>query len=151
MASNIFNQDDYENLLSRIEGLNVNSRRGWGSMNINQMLVHCSNQLKLGLGLIEQSDFEGYSFLRTGFGRWLFLFALPWTRGLPTPNKMNMIEAKISVGDLESERKTLLYLLDQVQNNPKLLPHPFFGTLDKKNWGRLIWKHLDHHLRQFGT
>ncbi|WP_083836419.1 DUF1569 domain-containing protein [Nitritalea halalkaliphila] len=29
-------------------------------------------------------------------------------------------------------------------------PHPFFGPLNKKEWGIVLFKHSDHHLRQFG-
>ena len=28
--------------------------------------------------------------------------------------------------------------------------HSFFGRLSGDEWGRLMYKHLDHHLRQFG-
>ena len=30
-------------------------------------------------------------------------------------------------------------------------PHPFFGRMTGEEWDRLLWKHLDHHLRQFGV
>ena len=29
-------------------------------------------------------------------------------------------------------------------------PHPFFGKLTPDEWAQLMYKHLDHHLRQFG-
>ncbi|WP_424351099.1 DUF1569 domain-containing protein [Lutimonas sp.] len=28
--------------------------------------------------------------------------------------------------------------------------HPFFGELNREEWARLVYKHLDHHLKQFG-
>ena len=31
------------------------------------------------------------------------------------------------------------------------LPHPFFGPLSSEEWQALQWRHLDHHLRQFGA
>lgn len=30
-------------------------------------------------------------------------------------------------------------------------PHPFFGKLTSEEWDILQWKHMDHHLRQFGA
>jgi hypothetical protein len=30
-------------------------------------------------------------------------------------------------------------------------PHPFFGSLTPRAWSRGMYKHLDHHLRQFGV
>ena len=29
--------------------------------------------------------------------------------------------------------------------------HSFLGRLSGEEWGRMMWKHLDHHLRQFGA
>ena len=29
--------------------------------------------------------------------------------------------------------------------------HAFFGKLTGEEWGRLMHKHIDHHLRQFGA
>ena len=30
-------------------------------------------------------------------------------------------------------------------------PHSFFGKLTPEQWASQMWKHLDHHLRQFGV
>jgi transposase InsO family protein len=30
-------------------------------------------------------------------------------------------------------------------------PHSFFGPLTPEEWAILMYKHLDHHLRQFGV
>jgi hypothetical protein len=30
-------------------------------------------------------------------------------------------------------------------------PHSFFGRLTPEEWAILMYKHLDHHLRQFGV
>jgi len=30
-------------------------------------------------------------------------------------------------------------------------PRCFFGKLSGKEWGELMYKHIDHHLRQFGA
>lgn len=29
--------------------------------------------------------------------------------------------------------------------------HPFFGKMTGEDWGHLMYKHLDHHFRQFGV
>lgn len=150
MASNIFNPSDYQGVLNRINSLSKDNKRKWGTISLNQMLAHCSLQLKLGLGIIEQTGFEGSSIMRTWFGRWSFFYVMPWTKGLPTPSKMDIIKNKIPSHEFESEKKELLELLKQVQKNQNLNPHPFFGLTSQKDWGRLIWKHLDYHLKQFG-
>ncbi len=150
MASNIFYKQDYQNILNRINALLKDNQRKWGNMSLNQMLEHCSIQLKLGLGMIEQNDYEGPSIQRTWFGRWSFLYVLPWPKGLPTPSKMNVINNQIDSIGFDEGKKQLLSLLEEVQSRPNLRLPPFFGPLSKKDWGRLIWKHIDHHLKQFG-
>lgn len=149
MTQNIFNKDDYSKILDRITVLNELSQRKWGTMTINQMLQHCAIQLKLALGLNNQSGFEGPSIMRTRIGRWLVIYVVPWSKGLPTPTKMNLINSKVSHFDFKKEQESLLELLDRVYYDRNLYPHPFFGKLNEKDWGRLIWKHLDHHLKQF--
>jgi hypothetical protein len=41
-------------------------------------------------------------------------------------------------------------LMGRMAATPLSTIHPFFGPLTHAGWGRLAWKHLDHHLRQFG-
>ena len=150
MAANIYNPQDYQTIIRRIEALSESKQRKWGTMTIGQMLQHCSRQLQSGLGELEYTQLEGSPLLRTGLVRWLALYAMPWSKGLPTASKMNMKKQGIVADDFQAERENLLSLLARIQEEPNLQPHPLFGTLGQKDWGRLIWKHLDHHLKQFG-
>jgi hypothetical protein len=45
---------------------------------------------------------------------------------------------------------TVEQLIGRLATTPTTATHPFFGPLTHGGWGRLAWKHLDHHLRQFG-
>lgn len=150
MASNIFNQQDYQVILRRISTLSSGNQKKWGKMNLNQMLKHCSIQLKLGLGHVEQPGYEGPAIQRSWFVYKSFLYVIPWPKGLPTPSKMNIVKNNIPSLQFTEEKKQLIKLLGEVQSNSNLRPHPFFGPLNQKDWGRLIWIHLDHHLKQFG-
>jgi hypothetical protein len=57
--------------------------------------------------------------------------------------------------DVEVERTRLRNLIDRfVANGPSVCtthPHSFFGPLTPQQWSILMYKHLDHHLRQFGA
>lgn len=150
MTADIFDRADYKAIIERIDRISANSTRRWGTMSVVDMLEHCSMQLKLALGQEQQSDTEGPAIMRTAVGRWLLLYVLPWTRGLPTPTKMNMTEKSVNATALADNKQQLLQLLQQVQQTQTLKAHPFFGALNRPDWGRLIWKHLDHHLKQFG-
>jgi hypothetical protein len=151
MAANIFNQKDYADIKNRINQLNAQSQRQWGKMSLPQTLEHCSIQLKKALGIIPESAYEGPAMYRTSFGRWLLFYAMPWPKSAATPSQMNMLQNGSTVADIQDSKRALLGLLEKVQSQDHLNTHPFFGKMGKKDWGRLIWKHLDHHLRQFGN
>ena len=150
MKANIYNQADYEGIWNRIESLGAANQRKWGKMTLPQMLEHCILQLKMGLGDVA-SEPEGSFFMRTNVGRWFILDLIPWPKGLPTPSKMNLVKNEVLVSDFQVHKHSLLQLLEQVKEGPDLGPHPFFGAMNRRYWGRLIWKHLDHHLRQFSA
>ena len=54
-------------------------------------------------------------------------------------------------GDVEQQKEEWINTLEQYAdyNNPIFI-HPFFGPMTKEQVGRFVYKHTDHHLRQFG-
>ncbi len=74
----------------------------------------------------------------------------PWKKNLPTMKQFKETTPR----DFEIERKKLNELLDELEsqrerNNWKA--HPTFGEMTKEQWGKMQYKHLDHHLRQFNA
>ncbi len=151
MAANIFTSEDYTSIINRIYNISVNSTRKWGTMSAPEMLKHCSLQLQMGLNQIPFTGYEGSFVLKTAIGQYIALYLAPWRFGVTSPTRMNVKTNNIAVQEVEIEKKTLLDLLAQVQQVNTLSSHPLLGKLNKKNWGRLIWKHLNHHLKQFGA
>ncbi len=149
MASNIFTDADYHAIVQRINYLTPQGKRRWGKMNLPQMLQHCAIQLKLALGNLPGTKPESTFLFRTAVVRWLSLYIIPWPKGFETPSVMNMLTNNMSVESLDIEKAQLLDLLQQIIQKQSLARHPFYGLLSKKDWGRLIWVHLDHHLKQF--
>ena len=147
---NILNNADYSEIVNRIKDLSEPNVRLWGNMDIQQMLFHCTTQLKITLGEISHKQ-EGASFLRSKLGKWLLFSTIPWPKGSETPSKMNVETASYSVSDIETGKNELMNYLEKVRHQKHLKAHPFFGELSRKEWGRLIYKHLDHHLKQFGS
>jgi hypothetical protein len=80
----------------------------------------------------------------------LILYVLPFPKGAPTAPGL-LPEAAES---LEEERAALLALLDRIGSGPLDGPgpeHPLFGPLSWREWGVTTFKHVDHHLKQFGA
>jgi hypothetical protein len=55
------------------------------------------------------------------------------------------------ITDFESDKHLLLIRIKEFTSATSFSPHPFFGKLGNKDWGRLAWKHINHHLVQFGA
>jgi len=147
---NILNETDYTEIKNRIQALSSASVRRWGKMDLRQMLVHCTTQLKIAVGEVSFHA-QGPSFMRSGLGKWMLFSTVPWPKGAQTPAEMNADLANFSLTDIETEKKDLLYYLEKAKAQEQLNPHPFFGDLNRNEWARLIYKHLDHHLKQFSS
>ncbi|TAH20110.1 MAG: DUF1569 domain-containing protein [Cytophagales bacterium] len=149
--ANIFNTQDYELIVKRIHSLTDGAQAQWGIMNLAEMLEHCTIQLKMALFEIKGAKNEGSFILRTMLGRWVGLYGPKWQKGAITPSQMNVKKQSIGNEPTTTKISTLLLYLEKVRKQEKFQAHPLFGELNKEDWGRLIWKHLDHHLSQFGA
>jgi Protein of unknown function (DUF1569) len=136
-------------LRERILSLSAASTRKWGKMDLQQMLVHCTAQLKLAVGEMT-SQMQGPALMRTGLGKWILFSVLPWPKGSMTPIEMKAEANRSLITDIDTGKGILLSYLEKTRNLESLKPHPFFGSLNRDEWARLIYKHLDHHLKQFG-
>jgi hypothetical protein len=148
--NSLFNQKDREALSQRVAALEPGATRQWGKMNPAQMLLHCAVFLEGAIGdrPVKQA-FLGK--VLTPFIRRLALGARPFRRTGPIDPTYVVADAR----GFEVERARLATLIDRfIQRGPDTVAkatHPFFGRLNGDEWGRLMYKHLDHHLRQFGV
>ena len=136
---------------TRISKLTSASPRQWGKMTPGQAMAHCSIGLEHALGISKPPRvFIGYIF--GPLVRWLaFKDDAPMKKNSPTAPVMLMREDR----DMETEQAKLMTLVNQFVSSGRggctTHPHAFFGKLTPDQWGVLMYKHLDHHLRQFGV
>lgn len=146
----VFNSADRDALVARFHKLEPASTRQWGKMNPAQMLTHCTRALEAGAGVTTAKQaFLGK--IVTPLIRKSVFGEKPFGRNSPTDPKFVVSDER----DFEAERKRLLEVLALfVQRGPEGATnrmHSFFGKLKGEEWGILTYKHLDHHLRQFGV
>lgn len=146
--NNIFDLFHTEEILQRIDKLSVYSQPKWGKMDVAQMLAHCSAFQDIAIG----NSFPPRSLL----GRFIGRIAKPvFYNDKPLPTNMSTIPTLIITDkrNFEIERGKLIQKIKTFQKNgPEnctIHPHPFFGKLTPEQWGKGIFKHLDHHLQQF--
>ncbi len=140
---------DRDALIARIERLSPDANAVWGCMNAPQMLAHCADALRMGLGDLSVKP-KHATIPRMALFKWLFLNVLPFPKGAPTAKEL----ISRAPETWEVERSQLIDLMKRAGGDDVRsvsAEHPIFGPLTRAQWGQLAWKHLDHHLRQFGA
>jgi hypothetical protein len=148
---NLFEAATVEEVKERLVHLRPDSGRLWGKMNAAQAVAHCSAGLELAVGDRLPP--------RKLLGRIIGGLVKPMALGNDEPMRRNTPTVKDLVvkdeRDLEMERKRLSALIDRFAaagpGGCTTHPHSFFGRLTPQEWAVLMYKHLDHHLRQFGV
>ena len=144
----IFDQTSRDGLLSRMQSVTAESQPRWGKMNAEQMLAHLVEAMRMGLG--ELSPKPKKIILRYPPFRQLFVYWLPWPKGAPTAKELLPSDRR-SVDDSKRELVRLVTAIAERQSAKDWPDHPAFGKLSGRGWGVLGWRHIDHHLRQFGV
>ncbi|HSY35728.1 MAG TPA: DUF1569 domain-containing protein [Acidobacteriaceae bacterium] len=148
---NLFDANDLEALKARIARLRPDSDRQWGTMTAAQALAHCSLGMQMATGEIRPP--------RKLIGRILGPLIKPKVVADEQPMRRNSPTTKELVvlrhPDFAAEQLRLTALLDKffAAGPPGCTPHPhpFFGPMTPHEWAILTYKHVDHHLRQFGV
>lgn len=151
----VFSRPVVDTLIARIDRITPSSTPQWGKMNAAQMLAHASKPYDTLYDAAYKAKYPPHS----GAMRFLLKFLVkPLVTG-PKPYKPNTRTAPSYVvadeRDLHRERTKLVGYLNQVQAEGRKefegrLSYSF-GPLTADEWNALFYKHLDHHLRQFGV
>jgi hypothetical protein len=149
MKKTLWDDEARASLLRRLDALTPQTAAKWGRMNAGEMLAHVVHGMRLGLGELEAKP------RRSPFRRWplkyLFIYWIPFPKGAPAPREIvtrgtpadwdaNLVALRGSIAEIASRDR-----------NGSWPAHPVFGALSGNAWGALGWRHLDHHLRQFGV
>lgn len=147
----LFNSEAHEEILSRVNQLSESSERQWGKMEVGQMIHHCQYPLKIALGKHNPNNKPSLMLKLMGkFFKKSLYDDKPWRQGLPTAKGFKVVEEK----NVDKEKEALVSLINDFHNEKTRKewdPHPTFGSFTREQWGQMQYKHLDHHLRQFGV
>lgn len=149
---NLFDESARSEIVARINKLTPESKAAWGKMNISEMLCHCADGMKMASGDIKVADKSNF-FLRT-FIKPLVIYVLPMPKNAPAADEINPLKQGTKPKDFEESRRCLIDCINESAGLPKdhnWGRHHLFGQLSYKQYGLLGYKHLDHHLKQFGV
>lgn len=145
---NLFDPVVKTEIVNRINNLTAESQGQWGKMDVAQMLSHVQAPMGVAFG---SSTVKGNWLMRMilPFFKSMLYNDKPWKQGLPTDK--TFITTGVSK-DFEKEKAVVLDMVNRfTEANLINDKHPIFGRLTKEQWSKATWKHLDHHLRQFGV
>ncbi|WP_395053221.1 DUF1569 domain-containing protein [Flavobacterium sp.] len=150
-TENIFSHEIAEKFTARINNLSATTKQQWGKMDVSQMMAHCNVSYEMAF---DENYKKSNGFLR-------FILKNLVKKGLVNENplKKNSSTATEMLiktpKNFELEKNKLVENVHQLvkkgENYFDLKDHPGFGVMTKQEWNNFYYKHLDHHLTQFGV
>ncbi|MCU1381969.1 MAG: hypothetical protein JWL71_666 [Acidobacteria bacterium] len=142
----IWQEDARRELSDRIGALRWDRRAAWGRFTAPQMICHLAESLKMAMG--ELMIRPKRSPIRYAPLKQLIIYVAPFPKGAPTAPELLAREPGDFAADVADVQR-LLARAASARTTERWPEHPAFGTLSTRAWGVLIYRHMDHHLRQF--
>jgi hypothetical protein len=147
----VFNQSDIAELITRINQLQPNTKGLWGKMSVSKMLAHCNVTYEMVYENIHPAPNAIVKLILKLFVKNKVVTEKPYTQNGPTAPAFIIKDEK----DFNTEKNRLIQYITQTQemgevyfDNKESLS---FGKLSATEWNNMFYKHLNHHLSQFGV
>jgi len=144
----IWDESAQREIRGRIAKLEADRRGAWGRMSAPQMVCHLAESLKMALG--EVSCEPKKMPIRYPPLKQLIIYVAPFPKNAPTAPELlqrSPAEWRSDVADLDA----LVGRVAARRGSRDWPDHPAFGRLTERAWGVLMYRHMDHHLKQFGA
>jgi hypothetical protein len=148
---NIFTKPVADGVIQRINNLTPTTQGQWGKMAVAQMLAHCCVTYEM---LFEDKHPKPNAFVKfmlKMFVKGPVVNEAPYKKNSRTAPAFLITDTK----DFETEKKRLINYIKKTQELGEThfegKESHSFGNLSKTEWNNLFYKHIDHHLTQFGV
>jgi hypothetical protein len=148
---NVFHPQVVEQLVARINLLTPETTPRWGIMRVDQMMAHCS----VAYDMVYDENYPQPNwfmrFILKTFIKKKVTDESPYPRNGRTAPNFVIMERR----DFKEEKKKLIEYLEKSRDLGisyfEGRKSPSFGKMTAQEWNGLFYKHLDHHLTQFGV
>ena len=138
-----------EELITRVHSVTAHSARQWGAMTPDQMLEHLNRALANPLGdLVTKPAFTG---VRRRVIKWFALSPMPFPKAKAQTFPEFKAEGKYDLAEEKAKFRSQIERFAAIGIDGDFVESPGFGKLTGEQYARLLYKHADHHLRQFGV
>lgn len=148
---NIFDQNISNEIIERINQLQPAAKAEWGKMNVSQMLAHCNVTYEMVYDDIHPKPNFLKRLMLKLFVKSIVVSDKPYKKNNPTDTAFKIEGDK----DFNKEKARLIAYIKKVQQDGTATfdgkESHSFGPLSIAEWNNLFYKHLDHHLQQFGV
>jgi hypothetical protein len=132
----------------RLTRLIPDRKAAWGRMSAPQMVCHLSDSLKMALGELQVAPKKVP--IRFPPLKQFIVYIAPFPKNVPTAPELLARPPRDWSGDV-TELRSLIERFAARRGAARWVEHPAFGRLSERAWGVLVYRHMDHHLRQFGA
>jgi len=147
----IFSKKVTDEVIERIQNLSATTKPNWGKMSVSQMLAHCSVTYEMALTDKHPKP--------NAFARWILK---TFVKNIVVSEKPFAKNGRTAAQFVISDERNFITekdrLIDFIVKTQQLGGSYFdgkeshsFGKLTTKEWNNSFYKHLDHHLTQFGV
>lgn len=148
---NTFDPATTERVIARVEKLTPDSQPLWGKMNVAQMLAHLNVAYEMAYDLIEVKNNAFTKLMLKLFVKSLVVGEKPYKKSSRTAPAFLITDSR----EFEQEKNKLIDFVQKTEANGAAFfegkESASFGPLTSKEWSNMFYKHLDHHLSQFGV
>lgn len=148
---NIFDPKVTQELIGRINALTPETVPNWGKMSVDQMLAHCCVAYEMAYTDKHPKPNALMRFILKAFVKNGVVNETPYKKNIKTAPQFIITDKK----NFEEEKARLINYLE---HTCKLGKAHFegkesisFGPMTSIEWNNQFYKHLDHHLTQFGV
>jgi hypothetical protein len=156
-VASLLNEPARAELQQRLEALRPDTPARWGRFSAPQMVSHAIQSIGMMTGAVPVAAKKVPWAFSHAPVKHLLIYVLPFPKGLPTAPELlaraHVDGTSASEGPWNEERKAFALALQSipaVASKNEWPPHPAMGPLSGPQWGTLMYRHLDHHFRQFG-
>ncbi len=148
---NVFTKEVLTDIIDRIGHLDSDFQPKWGKMSVAQMLAHCNITYEMTYEDIHPKPNALIKFILKMVVKKTVTNEVPYKQNLSTASQFNVKETK----NFEFEKKRLTDFITKTQqlgeNHFNGKESHSFGVMNKTEWNNMFYKHLNHHLTQFGV
>ena len=146
----LFEKAVKDQLVSRINNLKPDTPALWGQMGVSQMLAHCCVSFEMVYENKHPRPNIFAKFLLMAFVKQAVVGPKPYPKNGRTAPQFKIEDQR----NFELEQQRLIAYIQKTFNLGEGYfdgkHYPSFGRLTKEEWSTLFYKHIDHHLKQFG-